>query len=169
MPVCYGSSTSHTLVFILKHKSNLVAENNFKWIHVFKTSIFKSVNLSEKSKLFFNQFLFQVNGLSLQILTLARYILELSIHEALFVDVPASKIAAACLCLALKMKDEGEWDGNFVYHTTYKEKDLKQLMRDLNDMVETAPKNKLQTVRTKYSHPVFHEVAKIPALDAVLL
>lgn len=84
-------------------------------------------------------------------------------------DVPASKIAAACLCLALKMKDEGEWDGNFVHHTTYKEKDLKQLMRNLNNMVEAAPKNKLQTVPTKYSHPVFHEVAKIPALDAVLL
>ena len=102
--------------------------------------------------------------MSMPILTLSRYILELSIHEAQFVDVRSSQIAAACLCLAVKMKKEGTWDATLAYHTGYSEQELMPLMESLNNMVAVSPESKLQTVRTKYLHPIFYEVAKTPAL-----
>jgi len=111
----------------------------------------------------------RVNAMSMQILTLSRYILELSLQEATFVVIRPSLIAAACLCLAQKMKDEGEWEENLIFHTTYKESELHDIMIELNKMVEIAPKSKLQTVRTKYMHPIFFEVAKTPAVDALYL
>lgn len=111
----------------------------------------------------------RVTSMSMQVLTLSRYILELSLHEAQFVSSCTSKIAAACLCLALKMRDECEWDVNFSYHTGYSEEELTDLIIALNAMVSEASKSKLQTVRTKYSHPIFYEVAKIPAVDPLLL
>ena len=105
----------------------------------------------------------------MQLLTLARYILELSLQEAQFVDIRSSKISAACLCLALKMKDDGEWEANLSYHTGYQENELSSLVANLNTMVNNAPKSKLQTIRKKYLHPDFYEVAKIPAVDPLFL
>lgn len=106
----------------------------------------------------------RVTGMSMQTLTLARYMLELSLHEAKFVDKRPSKISAACLCLALKMKREHSWDVNLSYHTGYDERELQSLILDLNKMLIDAPKSKLQTVRTKYSHSIFYEVAKTETL-----
>lgn len=105
----------------------------------------------------------------MQVLTLSRYLLELSLHEAKFVAERPSKIASACLCLSLKLKKEYAWDVNFYYHTGYEERELIKLMRSLNKMIIDAPKSKLQTVRTKYSHTIFHEVAQIEplAVDAL--
>jgi len=102
--------------------------------------------------------------MSMQVLTLSRYLLELSLHEAKFVDVRPSKISAACLSLSLKLKKEQSWDVNFSYHTGYEERELRQMILDLNKMMKDAPKNKLQTVRTKYSHTIFYEVAKTEPL-----
>jgi len=107
----------------------------------------------------------RVTGMSMQVLTLSRYLLELSLHEAKFVAERPSKIAAACLCLSLKMKKEHSWNVNFSYHTGYEERELEKLMHDLNKMIIDAPKSKLQTVRTKYSHTIFYEVAKTEPLD----
>lgn len=101
----------------------------------------------------------------MQVLTLSRYLLELSLHEAKFVAERPSKIAAACLCLSLKMKKEHSWNVNFSYHTGYEERELEKLMHDLNKMIIDAPKSKLQTVRTKYTHTIFYEVAKTEPLD----
>ncbi|KAG8553865.1 hypothetical protein GDO81_003582 [Engystomops pustulosus] len=46
---------------------------------------------------------------SMEILTLARYICELTLQEYDFVQESASKMAASCLLLALEMKDLGGW------------------------------------------------------------
>eukprot|EP00111_Clytia_hemisphaerica_P024634 TCONS_00072616-protein len=108
----------------------------------------------------------RVTGMSMQILTLSRYLLELSLHESKFVAERPSKVAAACLCLSLKLKKEHSWNVNFSYHTGYEERELEKLVRDLNKMMTDAPKNKLQTVRTKYSHTIFYEVAKTEPLPA---
>ena len=103
--------------------------------------------------------------MSMQILTLSRYLLELSLQEARFVDTRPSKIAAACLCLALRLKKECKWDINFSYHTGYDERQLSSLLVPLNNMLRDASKSKLQTIRTKYSHTIFYEVAKTPNLQ----
>jgi len=106
----------------------------------------------------------RVAGASMELLTLARYILESSLLQYEFVDCSPSKIAAAALLLAFKMKRCHEWDKTLVYHTGHREEDLKELLYRLNRMISEPPKASLNTVHSKYSHPVFSEVAKIPPI-----
>jgi len=110
----------------------------------------------------------RVTQMKMEVLTLSRYILELSLHGAEFVDKLPSQMAASCLCLAMKMKDVGEWNPNHIYHSGYEEKELVAIMKSLNRMLINAPTHKLQTVRTKYSHPVHFEVAKTKTIDSSL-
>ena len=100
----------------------------------------------------------------MEILTLARYILESSLLHYEFVDCSPSKIAAASLLLAFKMKNCHEWDSTLIYHTGHREEDLKELLIRLNKVISEPPKATLNTIRSKYSHPVFSEVAKIPTI-----
>lgn len=46
---------------------------------------------------------------SMETLTMARYILEMSLMEYEFIKYRESKMASACLLLAMKMKNAGEW------------------------------------------------------------
>jgi len=95
-------------------------------------------------------------------LTLARFILELSLLEYSMVTVSDSKLAAAALLLALKMQNLGGWTPTLEYYSGYKLEDIHDLCHQLNDMLHKKPKTALQTVRNKYSHKVFFEVANIP-------
>ena len=101
----------------------------------------------------------------MEVLTLARYILESSLLHYEYVDCSPSKMASAALLLSFKMKKCCEWDSTLVYHTGFREDELKELVISLNKMISEPPKATLNTVRSKYSHPVFSEVAKIPPLE----
>ena len=61
--------------------------------------------------------LLQCAKLSLQTLTFARYILELSLIEYNFVSESSSKIAAAALLLAVKTKFLGGWTPTLQYYS----------------------------------------------------
>jgi cyclin B len=61
--------------------------------------------------------LLQCAKLSLQTLTFARYILELSLIEYNFVSESSSKIAAAALLLAVKTKLLGGWTPTLQYYS----------------------------------------------------
>ena len=102
-------------------------------------------------------------------LTLARYILETSLLEYDFVPVRASKMAAACLFLAMAMKDMNEWTPTLVHYTGYTRNDLKTLVAKLNALISVQPKKNLKTVHSKYSHPVFFQVAKTPVIDVLAI
>lgn len=102
---------------------------------------------------------------SVETLTLARYILEMSLMDYKVIQIRDSLTAAAALLLALRMKNVGQWTPTLVYYTGYTEQELLPLVRQLNTMVAAPPNAQLNTIRTKYSHRVFHEVAKIPALS----
>ena len=106
----------------------------------------------------------KVAGAEMETLTLARYILESSLIHYEFVDCSQSKIAAAALNLAFRMKGCGEWDATLVYHTGYTDEQLKELVIRLNKMICKQPASHLMNVHSKYSHPVFSEVAKIPTI-----
>ena len=61
------------------------------------------------------------------------------------------------------MNNSSGWTPTLVHYTGYTKDELRDCV--LNSM-NAAPTNKnLMTVRNKYSHKVFHEVATIPALD----
>ncbi|XP_060064040.1 G2/mitotic-specific cyclin-B3-like [Ylistrum balloti] len=102
---------------------------------------------------------------SMETLTLARYILELSLMEYDFLKYRESEMASACLCLAFRMKKCGEWNKTLEYYTGYQDDQLLPLMQQLNTMLES-PSRQLTTIKSKYSHRVFYEVAKLPSLKS---
>jgi len=92
-------------------------------------------------------------------LTLARYVLELSLMEYKFIDVPASKMASATFLWSLLHFDM-DWNTSLSYHTSYKKKELLEIVEQLNIVVQKAPKRKLKTIYDKYSHENFFKVAE---------
>lgn len=112
----------------------------------------------------------RVTDMNIEIMTLARYILELSLQRASFIQQLPSKMAAACLSLAMMMiKNAGEWNANHIYHSGYKREELVDLMKHLNQMLIEAPHSKLQAVRTKYSHHLRYSVAMIKPLSEIAI
>lgn len=101
---------------------------------------------------------------SMEVLTLARFILETSLMDFDLIPQSDSKLAASCLYLALKMKNVSDWTPTLEFFSSYKATDLENLSLYLNNMIAQPNQRNLQTIRTKYSHKVFFEVAKIPPL-----
>lgn len=101
---------------------------------------------------------------SMETLTLARFILEMSLMEYEFIKYRESKMACACLHLAQRMKKSGEWTETLEFYTGYTSEDVLPLMKELNQML-AVPAKHLNTIQSKYSHQVFYEVAKIKALS----
>merc|ERR1712142_962213 len=96
-------------------------------------------------------------------LTLARYILELSLMEyQLNIGTSEALLAAAALALAMKMKGISGWAGTMEYYSGFSLAQLDTTVQALLIMLQQPPKDNLKTVRSKYSHRVFHEVAPIP-------
>uniref|UniRef100_G3MSG1 Uncharacterized protein n=2 Tax=Amblyomma TaxID=6942 RepID=G3MSG1_AMBMU len=101
--------------------------------------------------------------LALETLTLARYILETSLLDYTLVDQRESKMAAAALLQALRMKGLS-WNVTLEHYTGYTAKELAQLQRRLNYFLAQQQKGSLEAIRSKYSHTVFFEVALTPLL-----
>uniref|UniRef100_A0A4W5LWU4 Uncharacterized protein n=1 Tax=Hucho hucho TaxID=62062 RepID=A0A4W5LWU4_9TELE len=99
---------------------------------------------------------------SMETLTLARYVCELSHLELQQVPERGSRLAAACLLLALVTKGLGGWTPMLEFHTGYTVKELTPLVKTLRSMLACPTDDKLTAVTTKYSHKVFFEVACIP-------
>merc|ERR1719397_43626 len=105
----------------------------------------------------------RVCRVTMPVLTLARYILEMSLMEyKLNVDTSESKLAASCLILAMKMKGITGFTATMEYFSGYKLSELEHIFSDLVSLLEKPPGANLKTIRSKYSHKVFHEVATIP-------
>lgn len=101
---------------------------------------------------------------NMQTLTLARFVLELSLQCYELVDEKDSLMAASALWLAFKMNKNGEWTETLIYYTSHLEREVLTLARRLNSMVGESKARKLRTIWQKYSHHIFYEVAKIPLL-----
>ena len=123
----------------------------------------------------------------MKFLTLARYILELCLQDYQFAYVQDSLKACASLYLAMKMVVQfeadkpgqeivssqnltsTEWNETLVYFTGAFLSQFIHLVPIMNQLVKVAPQSKYNTIYRKYSHQVFHEVAKINCLtDAQL-
>jgi hypothetical protein len=106
----------------------------------------------------------RVSKTDMPTLTLARYILETSLMYLSFCRVSESMLGAASLLLAFRMKNVGGWSKALHKYSGYTEKQLEPLVQSLNHMIIKSKSDTLATVRTKYTHEVFHEVAKTPSL-----
>ncbi|XP_042333746.1 G2/mitotic-specific cyclin-B3 [Sceloporus undulatus] len=106
---------------------------------------------------------------NMETLTLARFICELTLQEYNFVQESASHLAASCLLLALKMKKLGGWNPTLEYYSGYKAEELPALVKRLNFLLTYSHDQRLKAVRSKYSHRVFFEVAKMAPMDMMEL
>jgi hypothetical protein len=106
---------------------------------------------------------------SMDVLTYARYILETALLEYKFnVAVSESKLAAAALVLAFKVnKIDNMWVNTLAFYSGYTPSEVADLVQSLFEMLKQYPKENLKTVRQKYSHRVFHEVATIPLPNTI--
>ncbi|XP_062372519.1 G2/mitotic-specific cyclin-B3 isoform X2 [Sardina pilchardus] len=104
-------------------------------------------------------------GANMETLTLARYVCELSLQEMSFVSVRGSILACACLLIALVTKDICGWSPILVFHSGYSVEEVAPVVRQLHAMLTSQSSNKLEAVRSKYSHQVFFEVAKMPLVS----
>jgi len=110
----------------------------------------------------------RVCRVTMPVLTLARYILELSLMEyGVNVEVSESEVAAGCLVLAFKMKGIKGYGPTLSYYSGYELADLVSMVDKLLAMMQKPAKENLKTVRSKYNHKVFHEVAATPVPDNV--
>jgi hypothetical protein len=103
--------------------------------------------------------------IQMPLLTLARFILELSLLDYSTVTLSDSKQAAAALYLAFRMVKHGDWTDSLVYYTGYKLDDFKDIVFLFNGILHKPLTENLMTVRKKYSHELFYKVAKTPLIS----
>jgi len=103
---------------------------------------------------------------SMKVHTAARYFLETSLHYLGFCVVSESRMAAACLLLALRVTKTGVWNSILEKYSGYKLIDIEPLMRKVNHTMHRfgVEHKGLNSVRYKYLLPEFFEVAKLPLL-----
>ncbi|CAN8188862.1 unnamed protein product [Coccothraustes coccothraustes] len=106
---------------------------------------------------------------TMETLTLARFLCEMTLQEYDYARESPSKLAASCLLLALTMKNLGGWTPTLEYYSGYSAQDLHPLVKRLNFLLTYQPRDKLNAVRSKYSHRVFFEVAKVTPMDMLKL
>ncbi|EDV91053.1 G2/mitotic-specific cyclin-B3 [Drosophila grimshawi] len=104
-------------------------------------------------------------------LTLARYILELSLMDYATIGFSDSQMASAALFMALRMHGgvanvhKKTWSSTLIYYTGYQLADFAEIIPVLNGGLHRTPRATIKTIRNKYSHKIFHEVAKVPLLS----
>jgi len=102
---------------------------------------------------------------SMELLTLARYILEMSLMSYDVAQKSESLVAAAALFLAATMKGQMDiWSRTLVHYTSFEKEDLLSTVTLLNNQISMPRSKNLNTIISKYSHKVFHEVALTPSL-----
>ncbi|XP_060572470.1 G2/mitotic-specific cyclin-B-like [Ruditapes philippinarum] len=101
--------------------------------------------------------------------TLAKYLMELTIVEYDMVQYLPSQIAAAALCLSMKLLDNSKWTETLNHYSSYSEKDLFQTMQKLASLVIKAENSKLTAVRTKYSSSKFMKISTLAALKSPVI
>lgn len=116
------------------------------------------------------------------VLTLARYILEYSLMDYSTITIRDSKLASAALYLAVKMRKVSGWTPALEFYSGelhislcncifyciflgYKKEEITSTAVMLNTILSKKPKTALMTVRNKYSHKIFYEVAQTPLIE----
>ncbi|KAG0712771.1 G2/mitotic-specific cyclin-B [Chionoecetes opilio] len=101
--------------------------------------------------------------------TLGKYLLELCLPEYSMCHFKPSVLAAAALCLTLRLLDGGEWNDTLIYHSTYTEDKLMPVMCKMAAVVVKSHHSKQQAVRQKYDTTKFMKISKLPELKSEMI
>jgi hypothetical protein len=113
------------------------------------------------SNRFLERFLL-INESHEKIVSLSKYLIELSLVEYKMLKYIPSLLASAALYLSNKIfKKNQSWSDALAEHTSYTELDLRTCAKDLCLLMQNADKSNLQAVKRKFGTPVHHAVSKI--------
>lgn len=107
--------------------------------------------------------------------TLSKYLMELSLPEYSFCHYLPSELAAAALCLSLRILDENDvdgtklWNHSMVFYSGYSYEALEPLMEKLCALLSSADQSKFQAVRKKYATSKLYNISTIPHLKSPLV
>lgn len=100
---------------------------------------------------------------------LAKYFIELALMEYTMAHIKPSKLAAAALCLSLKLMKQADWNDVLQHHSTYTVEELTPTMNGMAKAVEKIETAKLQTVRKKYDVSRLMNVSSLPQLKSATI
>lgn len=107
--------------------------------------------------------------------TLSKYLMELTLPEYNFCHHLPSELAAAALCLSLRLLDESDTDGSklwnhsMVFYSGYQYDILEPLMDKLCSLLLAAESSKFQAIRKKYACSKLYNISTIPHLKSPLV
>lgn len=99
--------------------------------------------------------------------TLAKYFMELSLHDAEFSSMDPSYLAAASLCLSFRLLNGPEWNRTLEFYSTYKLVDLLPGMQKLAKLTLKSldADYKYRAATNKYGASKFMRISLIPELS----
>ena len=109
----------------------------------------------------------QVDGLQH---TLAKYLMELCIADYNLCHYKASEIAAAALCLTIKLVgDDIEWTDTLTYYSNYSEAELTPIMCKMSQCIIRSHTSKQQAIPSKYKASKHMKISDTPELKGNLI
>ncbi len=97
--------------------------------------------------------LVQVCQVTMPVLTLGRYILEMALMEyRLNVEVSESLLAASALLLTFRLKDIEGWERTLEFYSGYSVEECRPTAKKLHKMLLRPRHEMRKTIRIKYEH-----------------
>ena len=97
---------------------------------------------------------------------LAKYLLELCLSEYDMCHYKPSLLAAAALCLSMKLLGGQVWTDNLVFYSRYRECDLTQVICKMAAIVKRSNSGKLHAAKNKFKSERYHSISQIPHLKS---
>lgn len=103
--------------------------------------------------------------------TLAKYFMELSLHDAEFSALDPSYLAASALCLSFRLLNGSEWNKTLEFYSGYK---LEELVTGMHKLARLSLKSleadyKYRAATNKYGASKFMRISLIPELSCPLM
>jgi len=101
--------------------------------------------------------------------TLAKYLMELTVVDYEMAHIAPSRIAAASLCLSMKLLDSSTWSETLSHYSRYSEDALMPIIQRIALLVTKAGTGKLTAIHTKYQSSKFMRTSKLPELQSTTI
>jgi G2/mitotic-specific cyclin-B2 len=103
--------------------------------------------------------------------TLAKYFMELSLHDVEFSSLDPSYLAASSLCLSFQLLKGSDWNRTMEYYSTYKQESLNLGMHKIAKLVLKSSEldYRYRAATTKYATSKFMRISILPELSGDLI
>jgi hypothetical protein len=98
--------------------------------------------------------------------TLAKYFMELTLHDAEFASVDPSLLAASSLSLSFRLLNGSTWDRTLEYYSTYKQNELWTVMQKIARLALKAyePEYRYRAATNKFGSSKSMRISILPEL-----